>query len=315
MIRLHEHLKAGKFPSCSQLSREAEVSPRTIKRDVDFMRHRLNLPIEYSTKHGGYRYTDPVDKFPSLPITEAEIFALLVAHKAIAQYQGSPFEQPLQTAFRKLTAQLDQQHTLSLGHLEQTLSFHPFAPDETDLDCFQNISLALQDRRVVRFFYKNLGAEKALSRLAHPYHLACVDNRWYLIAHDVSKNALRNFALSRIHSVTLTAESFNLPATFTIETHLKGSFGIFQSTGDFEVVVDFDVWAGQLVRERKWHSSQELTPLSDGGFRLSLHLNSLAEVERWLLSWGTHATVRQPVQLRHSLQKISQEMSQRYSTP
>src|ERR1041384_3402298 len=47
-------------------------------------------------------------KFPGVPtVTEAEMFALLAAHKSIEQYQATPFHQPLQMAFQKLAGQLN----------------------------------------------------------------------------------------------------------------------------------------------------------------------------------------------------------------
>ena len=313
MMRIHESLKAGRYPNCSQLARAIEVSTRTIKRDVDFMKYRLDLPIEYDPQRYGYYYAQPVEKFPSVPVTEAEVFALLVAHKAIAQYHGTPFEQPLQVAFRKLTGQLNDRHALSLGNLEQALSFHPFAPDEADLETFQILSRALQEQRAVQFSYKNLGADKAQIRRVHPYHLACVENRWYLVAHDPARGAMRNFAMTRMRRVGLLEERCTLPKGFQIEDYLKGSFGIFQAGDDFEVVVDFDNWAGELVRERKWHRSQQLTDLPGGGVRLHLRLNNLAEVERWILSWGTHATVVRPERLREAVQRIGTELASRYA--
>jgi len=311
-MRIHEELKAGRFPNCTKLSRSIEVSPRTIKRDVDFMKFRLDLPIEYDCRRYGYYYSQLVEKFPSLPVTEAEVFALLVAHKAIAQYQGTPFEQPLLVAFSKLTGQLNDQNALSLGNLEQALSFHPFAPDEADLETFQILSLALQENRGVEFLYKNLGADKAQIRRVHPYHLACVENRWYLVGHDTAREAMRNFAMTRMRSVGLLPDRFIRPKDFRIDEHLKGSFGIFQAGDDFEVVVDFDNWAGELVRERKWHGSQKLSDLPNGGVRLHLRLNNLAEVERWILSWGIHATVQQPQGLRESLRSASVKLASRY---
>jgi proteasome accessory factor B len=33
-----------------------------------------------------------VDAFPTLTITEGELFALLVAEKALQQYRGTPYE-------------------------------------------------------------------------------------------------------------------------------------------------------------------------------------------------------------------------------
>ena len=74
-----------------------------------------------------------------------------------------------------------------------------------------------------------------------------------------------------------------------------------------------DKWAGELVRERKWHRSQELTDLPGGGVRLRLRLSNLAEVERWILSWGTHATVERPEQLRAAIQQIGKELVSRYA--
>ena len=83
-MRLHEKLKAGKFPNCRKLAEELEVSSKTIQRDIDFMRDRLNLPIEYDQLHFGFAYTEPVTSFPSIEVSEGEIVALFVAKKAMA---------------------------------------------------------------------------------------------------------------------------------------------------------------------------------------------------------------------------------------
>src|SRR5947199_1179777 len=103
MMRLHEKLKAGKFPNCRKLAEEMEVSSKTIQRDIDFMRDRLNLPIEYDQLHFGFAYTEPVTSFPSIEVSEGEIVALFVAKKAMEQYRGTPFEKSLMTAFENIT--------------------------------------------------------------------------------------------------------------------------------------------------------------------------------------------------------------------
>ena len=46
MMRIHDALKAGRYPNCTQLAQAIEVSTRTIKRDVDFRKFRLDLPID-----------------------------------------------------------------------------------------------------------------------------------------------------------------------------------------------------------------------------------------------------------------------------
>ena len=40
------------------------------------MKCRLKLPLAYDDQRWGYCYTRPVEQFPSLPMTEAEMFGL-----------------------------------------------------------------------------------------------------------------------------------------------------------------------------------------------------------------------------------------------
>ena len=312
MMRFHNLVKNGEYPNCSTLANEFEVSVRTIMRDVDFMKYRLDLPLEFDGQRNGYYYTCPVEQFPQLPISEAEIFSLLVAHKAIAQYHGTPFERPLEMAFRKLTGQLDRSVQFSLGNLDEVLSFRPFAPEDADLETFQIITRALKEKRELKFLYRNLGADKAHWRLARPYHLACVDSHWYLFAFDVKRDAMRTFVLTRLRAPEITQERFAISKKFDLNEYLRGSFNVFKGGDDYEVVIDFDSWAADLVRGRRWHSSQELTELPGRQIRLRLRLNSIEEAERWVQSWGTHATVVRPQALAARICKTAAGLKERY---
>jgi proteasome accessory factor B len=311
-MRFHNLVKNGQYPNCSALAREFEVSIRTIMRDLDFMRDRLKLPLQFDSRRNGFAYTRPVEHFPQVAVSQAEMFSLLVAHKAIAQYHGTPFEQPLEMAFRRLSGYLDRSVAYSLGNLNEVLSFRPFAPEDADLETFQSVTRALNERRELKFLYRNLGAEKAHWRRVRPYHLACVDNHWYLFAFDVKRNALRTFALTRLRTPQLTRKHFTVPKTFDLNEYLRGSFSIFKGGDDYEVVVDFDSWAADLVRGRRWHSSQEVTELPGRQVRLRLRLNSLEEAERWVLSWGTHATVVRPQTLASRIYTTAAALRERY---
>jgi len=311
-MRFHNLIQEKSFPNCSKLAAEFEVTLRTIMRDVDFMRDRLKLPIEFDSRRNGYFYTRAVGQFPQLPVTEADVFALLVAHKAIAQYRGTPFEHPLALAFRKLSRQLDSTTKFTLGNLDEALSFRPFAPEDTDLETFEILTRALKERRVLKFRYRNLGVEKSQSRQVHPYHLACVDNHWYLFAFDVKRGAMRTFALPRLRSPEITPERFVIPKKFELNEYLKGSFNVFKGAEDYEVVIEFDSWAADLIRGRRWHASQEVIELPGRQLRLSLRLNSIEEAERWALSWGQHATVVRPQTLANRLRETAITLQSRY---
>jgi predicted DNA-binding transcriptional regulator YafY len=57
-------------------------------------------------------------------------------------------------------------------------------------------------------------------------------------------------------------------------------------------------------------STQELKELSDRGVELSLHLSDVEEIERWVLSWGAHATVLAPAELVARLHVTIDRLSQ-----
>jgi proteasome accessory factor B len=240
------------------------------------------------------------------------MFALFVAHKAVEQYSGTPFHKPLQMAFRKLTGQLDDQERYSLHESADVLSFRPFAPEATDLERFEIVAQAIQQSRALRFLYRKPGEKNAGGRHVHPYHLTCNDNRWYLIGHDVDRGEIRTFALARIHGSAVAGETFEKPKDFSVAKHLRGSLTVMSGRGDYEVVVEFDAWATDQLRGRLWHSSQQVTELPGGESRMRMRLSGLEEVERWVLSWGAHATVIQPQLLAERVGTIARILAGRY---
>jgi hypothetical protein len=66
MLRLHEQLMANRYPNCRQMGEEFEVSAKTVQRDVNFMRDRVGLPIEYDRRRFGFHYTRPVRGLPPM---------------------------------------------------------------------------------------------------------------------------------------------------------------------------------------------------------------------------------------------------------
>jgi proteasome accessory factor B len=274
------------------------------------------LPIEYDRQRQGYFYSSEVKRFPGVPtVTEAEMFALLVAHKAVEQYSGTPFHKPLQMAFRKLTGQLDGKERYSLQDSDEILSFRPFAPEATDMERFEVVTRAIQQRRALRFLYRKPGEKNVNGRHVHPYHLTCNDNRWYLIGHDVDRGEIRTFALARIQGRAMPGEAFHKPKEFSVEKHLSGSFTVMSGRGDYDVVIEFDAWATDQLRGRLWHSSQQVTELPGGESRLRMRLSGLEEIERWVLSWGAHATVIQPELLAERVGSIARALAGRYELP
>jgi Predicted transcriptional regulator len=229
-MRMHQRLKAGRYPNCRKLAEELEVSSKTVQRDIDFMRYRLGLPIEYDQLHFGFYYTEPVSSFPNVEISEGELVALYIGQKALAQYKGTSFEAPLSTAFRKITDGLRDTISVTWSDLDSAISFRSTRGDRLrTFILFEQLSHAVFKQIEVRFEYKKPGAARYEQRYVQPYHLGCVENLWYLFAFDLDRGELRTFALPRIRNVRVSKTKFRRPMDFSIGRYLEQSFGVFAS--------------------------------------------------------------------------------------
>jgi predicted DNA-binding transcriptional regulator YafY len=313
MMRLHAALKARHFPNCQKIAAELEVSAKTIQRDIDFMRYRLGLPIDYHPQEFGFFYSEPVTGFPNIEVSEGEVTALLVAQKALAQYKGTPFEKPLQSAFRKLTDGLKDRVSFSWHDLEDAISFRSAGASGADLELFETVSKGVLRCVELEFEYRKLKSAGYEARRVRPYHLGCLENQWYLFAEDLERRQLRTFALPRMRKVSLTNKGFRRPADFSIAQILSGSFGVYSSGKRQRIRIQFDAFAARLVAERKWHESQQVRENKDGSIILELDLGGLEEIERWILSWGKHARVLAPKELASRIRDEATAISSLYA--
>src|SRR3982750_4182009 len=280
MMRLHASLKARHFPNCQKIATELEVSAKTIQRDIDFMRYRLGLPIEYHPQEFGFYYTEPVTAFPNIEVSEGEVTALLVAQKALAQYKGTPFARPLQSAFRKLTDGLKDRLSFSWNDLEEAISFRSAGASIADLELFEAVSKSVLRSVELEFDYRKLNSAGYEERRVRPYHLGCLENQWYLFADDLERRQLRTFALPRMRAVKLPTKGFRRPPDFSIARILSGSFGVHSGGKTQAIRIAFDPFAARLVAERKWHDSQRIRQKANGSIILELDLGGLEEIER-----------------------------------
>lgn len=314
MMLLHAQLKAREFPNCRKIAKELEVSSKTIQRDIDFMRDRLGLPIAYEPLRFGFYYSEPVAGFPSIEVSEGEITALFVAQKALAQYKGTPFERPLGSAFRKITDGLKERVSFSWSDLDDVISFRSAGASVADLELFESLSKAVLRSLEVTCDYRGLKSSRYGERTLRPYHLACLENQWYLFAEDTARAQLRTFALPRMRNVRLTAKRFRRPANFSISNVLRGSFGVFSGGQKQRIRLEFDAFAGRLVAERTWHESQQVKELRNGSTLVELELGGLEEIERWILSWGKHVRVLSPPALANQIHDTACAVSNLYAT-
>lgn len=304
MLRIHQAVQAGGFPNATRLAAELEVSTKSVHRDIEFMRDRLGLPLEYDPRRAGYYYTETVSSFPALQITEGELLALLVAEKALQQYRGTSFEEPLVSALQKLSRFLPDTVSLHLAEWEDTISFRTVSEPRLDLQLFDQIARATAGREQLVLTYRKPGQRDSEERIVDPYHLANINGEWFLFGFCHLRQDIRTFAPARIQDLRLSGKKFERPERFSLEQRLQDSFGVHTGNRMFDIRIQFDEFAADYVREKRWHSSQELREIP-GGIEVRLRLSSLVEVQRWILGWGGHAIVIAPAELRDTIERAA----------
>jgi predicted DNA-binding transcriptional regulator YafY len=308
MLKIHQAIQSGSYPNASGLAAQLEVSTKSIHRDLEFMRDRLDLPLAFNRARLGYFYTEEVNAFPTVQITEGELFALIVAEKALQQYRGTSFEKPLLSAIKKMEQSLPDTISLDLADVERTISFRTRAEPILELDVFDRLARATAGRQQLELTYRKPGMQQTEQRVVDPYHLANINGEWFLFGFDHLRKDIRTFVPARIKSLRPTGKSFLRQKQFSLEARLRDSFGVQSGRETFEVVIRFNARVADYILEKKWHDSQKLKNLPNGGVELSLKLSSLQEIERWVLGWGGNAVVLRPAELAQAVQDSARKI-------
>jgi predicted DNA-binding transcriptional regulator YafY len=304
IYHIHEAVRENRFPNCTTLAAELEVTPKTIMRDITFMRDELGLPIEYVPDEHCFRYSADVGSFPVFEVGAEELAGLFLARRALDSVKGTQLEKTMAEVFAKLTKTMAGQVKFAWADLDRAFSRKPLGKARTDLKLFGRLAEAVLKRREVQFSYRKLGAGRSALRRLQPYHLGEIDNCWYVIGRDLDRRALRTFALPRMCALKVLRGGFEVPDDFDGAAYLGSSFGVWTDPErpDFRQVVRIELsgYAARLAQERRWHPSQQVKPLDDAATRVevSFEVGRLEEVLRWTLSWGGRAKVRAPEELR-----------------
>ena len=209
MLRIHQAMQSGGYPNATTLARQLEVSTKSIHRDLEFMRDRLELPIQYDGSRFGYFYTEDVKAFPTLQITEGEIFALVVAEKALQQYRGTSFETAAAQRPPENGAVPARHHFAQPGRRRRRPSPSARAPSR-----FWTWRSSMRWPKPppragnCELTYRKPGQQQPEQRVVDPYHLANINGEWFLFAFDHLRKDLRTFVPARIKAIRPTGKTF-----------------------------------------------------------------------------------------------------------
>ncbi|GAY07441.1 YafY family protein [Pseudonocardia sp. N23] len=196
ILRLLSLLQTYRHWSGDELSGRLEVSPRTLRRDVERLRD-LGYPVETSRgTYGGYQLAAGT-QIPPLLLDDEEAVAIAVGLRTAANGAVSGIEETSVRALAKLQQVLPTRLRRRVEALAVATETVPGYTESVDPDVLMTIAQACRGSEQLRFHYTaNDGSET--SRLVEPHRLVSRHRRWYFVAWDVDRGAWRTFRADRV---------------------------------------------------------------------------------------------------------------------
>jgi predicted DNA-binding transcriptional regulator YafY len=294
------------------LMREVEVSRATLKRDLDYLRTRMDAPIIYDRGANGYRLQPAINgmrqaehQLPGLWFSERELHALLTMHQLIGGLDaGGVLARHLQPLLDKLHGMLGESESQS-RELAQRVKILGAARRPVAHQHFELLGTALMRRKRVAMDYWVRTRRELTQREVSPQRLVFHRNTWYLDAWCHASDGLRRFALDAIRAARMQdTAAMEIPVA-EVERDLDAVYGVFAAGGAPVQWAElrFKPEAAQWVANEEWHPEQRSTVHEDGSLELHLPYAEPTELVMDLLRHGDQVEVRSPAGLRDQVQE------------
>ena len=294
-------IRSRECVSFAALLEALEVSPATLKRDLQYLRDRMGAPIEYDAHANGYRFGQEwrgeQHELPGLWFNEKELHALLTMHQMLSSLdeQGT-LSRHLQPMFDKLTGMLGVDES-EARELTRRIKLISTARRRAPSDCFETVGSAVVKRQRLRLNYRSRSGA-ASERVVSPQRLVHYRNSWYLDAWCHVAEALRRFALDAMVSAQMLDEAAKPVALKTLEAELDRGYGIFAGGKEQKATLIFSADAAHWVSREEWHPAQRSHWLADGRWHLELPYVDATELLMDLLRHAGDVEVLAPPELR-----------------
>jgi predicted DNA-binding transcriptional regulator YafY len=151
---IDEAIRSGRYPNATELAARAEVTIRTIWRDVEYLRDMYEAPIEYDASKKGYYYTEKNFFIKSVMLTEGELFPIALFDRMLVQYRHTPLEKDLRTIFKKIVQSIPEKITVQPDFLKPSVTFMNGKAPDIDASLFTALFSALKNSVSIRFDYR-----------------------------------------------------------------------------------------------------------------------------------------------------------------
>ena len=279
ILFIDSYIRQGSFPSKSIFVDKFEVSSKTIERDLQYMRDRLGAPLEYDKIRKGYFYSSNNYFLPSTVMSEGELFALIISMETIKTIGDPSLTNKLLESYKKLAKYLPDNIKVDLDSLAaHSIVVVPPGPI-IDSEIWKVVTDAVKLRKKIKIAYQSPGKDGTVERELLPYYLLSSKGGWYMLAMNKIRNRIETYAVFRMKSAELLNIKFTIPDNFNPEDYIDPELGIFSSTEEYDIEIEFDPRTAPFIKERIWHTGQTITENEDGSIVMKFKTNQLESVQ------------------------------------
>jgi predicted DNA-binding transcriptional regulator YafY len=196
MLRLLSLLQARGFWPGAELAERLEVTPRTLRRDVDRLRS-LGYPVRSSSGVAGGYQLGAGASLPPLLLDDDEAIAVALALRTAAAGTIVGMEEVAVRTLAKLEQVLPARLRQRVTALHDAIVPLHFGGPRVEPRLLSTLAGASRNHERASFRYGDIQA-RITERTTEPHGLVYTGSRWYLAAWDQSSSDWRTFRVDRI---------------------------------------------------------------------------------------------------------------------
>lgn len=311
IIRL---LETRRGLTLDELAEAFDVDRRTIHRDLNAVQEAgYTLTSEWQAGQKVYSFLTKSRNIPPITFSLPQLMSLYLLRSLGAHLAGTPFQTEIDELFHTINSLLPERYSAHLERIARvTLPLLNGARDYSVAATYlPELQRALLQQYRIRISYAKQGAGEVNSYDVDPYTLVFHKEGIYLQGYAHYRSGMRLFALERVRGVEVTRQRFEIPDSYQPETFFSRAFGLVSDV-PLQVRVRFSAEIAHAVTGRLWMPGQHISRDAEGRVTLEFEAGGQMELVSWILSYGIHAEVLEPPELRKEVRRQVKQMREMY---
>ncbi len=295
-----------------------EISRATFKRDLDYLRDRMNAPIVYDRSMGGYRFDKPNagDKIelPGLWFSEKEATALVLMQHLLANLDTSGLLSPHIAPLMDIVDGILGQSEVSAKELRKRIKVFGMSARKNVLENFEEVGVSLLKRQRLQLSYYSKGKDELTERAVSPQRLIFYRDNWYLDAYCHFRKGLRSFAMDGIRTAHVLEDKATEVPEKELHENFAESYGIFSGKATQRAKLRFTPEKARWVSAETWHGQQVSSFDKDGNYTLEFDYNQDPELVMEIMKHGDGVEVIGPASLKSKVRAELEKALKKYAS-